>query len=335
MRSPSWAGEEGAAVEVVGLHRVYHARTSLWRPTATAVQALRGIDFSIRRGELFGLLGPNGAGKTTTIKILATLLLPTKGSARVGGFDVVRSPTDVRRLIGYVFGGDRGFYDRLSARDNLMYFSELYEIPYRTQGHRVDQLLERVGLRGSARRPVEGYSRGMRQRLHIARGLLNEPSVLFLDEPTIGLDPVAARDLRDLIIELNLGGTTILLTTHNMQEADNLCARVAIIAEGRLLAVDRPATLKSRLATRKVVDIDLVEVDPASLAAMGQLPEVTSLSTERMGDFTRVSAAIDGEHTTLGTFAQILDSEKVIQVVVRAPSLEDVYLSLVSSADSI
>ena len=148
-------------------------------------------------GELFGLLGPNGAGKTTTIKILTTLLLPTSGSARVLGLDPAAQHRELRSRIGYVFGGDRGLYDRLSGLDNLKFFADVYKVPIRDrEPRRIDELLELVGLKGRERERVEAYSRGMRQRLHVARGLLHDPEVLFFDEPTIGLDPVGARELR-------------------------------------------------------------------------------------------------------------------------------------------
>ena len=193
------------------------------------VDALHDVSFSVESGELFGLLGPNGAGKTTSIKILTTLLLPTSGSVRVLGFDPVRQPNEVRSRVGYVFGGDRGFYDRLSALDNLRYFADVYRVSAREKARRISELLELVGLTGRERDRVETYSRGMRQRLHIARGLLHDPPVLFLDEPTIGLDPVGARELRETVAALRDRGKTILLTTHYMFEADELCGRVAVI----------------------------------------------------------------------------------------------------------
>src|SRR4029078_5739991 len=145
--------------------------------------------------ELFGLLGPNGAGKTTTIKMLITLLIPTAGTARVLGLAVVKHPTEVRRRIGYVFGGERGVYERLSGYDNLRYFAELYGVPPKVQKKRIEELLELVGLKGREHERTEGYSRGMKQRLHVARGLLHDPEVVFLDEPTIGREPVGAREL--------------------------------------------------------------------------------------------------------------------------------------------
>ncbi len=179
-----------AAIEVHDLCRTYRTHIGIVRRRRTDVQALAGISFEVEPGELFGLLGPNGAGKTTTIKILTTLLLPSSGTASVLGFDPAREPGEIRRRVGHVFGGDRGLYDRLSALDNLRYFADLYRVPVREKKARIDYLLELVKLKGRERQRVETYSRGMRQRLHIARGLLHDPEVLFLDEPTIGLDPV-------------------------------------------------------------------------------------------------------------------------------------------------
>ncbi|MEP6650987.1 MAG: ABC transporter ATP-binding protein, partial [Lapillicoccus sp.] len=196
-------------IEADDLGRSYVSTTGIVRRRRKTVEAVRGVSFHVGEGELFGLLGPNGAGKTTTIKMLMTLLLPTAGHARVLGHDVVEEPREVRRNVGYVFGGDRGLYDRLNARDNLRYFSELYGLRPSEQRRRIDELLDLVGLTGRQEERVEGYSRGMRQRLHIARGLLHDPAVLFLDEPTIGIDPVGARELRTLIGDLKAAGKTV------------------------------------------------------------------------------------------------------------------------------
>src|SRR5919205_4095773 len=188
-----------AAIEAEKLRRTYKQTSGFVRRRTKTVEAVRGINFEVNEGELFGLLGPNGAGKTTTIKMLLTLLIPTSGSARVLGSDAVRDARAVRRKIGYVFGGERGAYDRLNGLDNLRYFAELYGVPARVQKRRIPELLELVGLTGREKDRVEGYSRGMKQRLHIARGLLHDPPVVVLDEPTIGLDPVGAREPRPTI----------------------------------------------------------------------------------------------------------------------------------------
>src|SRR3954465_3164975 len=188
-----------AAIEARELRRTYKTSTGVFRRRSLEVEAVRGVSFSVEEGELFGLLGPNGAGKTTTIKMLITLLLPTSGSARVLGHDVVTEAREVRRKIGYVFGGDRGLYERLSALDNLRYFAELYGVSGQEQKRRIGEVLEIVGLAGREKERGEGYSRGMRQRPHIARGILHDPPVVFLDEPTIGVDPVGSRDPRQMI----------------------------------------------------------------------------------------------------------------------------------------
>src|ERR671930_1044036 len=231
-------------IEALDLRRTYRTTTGTLRRRPLEVEAVRGVSFEVAEGELFGLLGPNGAGKTTTIKMLITLLIPTAGSARVLGYDVVKDAREVRKRIGYVFGGEKGLYERLSALDNLRYFAELYAVPPRDQRRRIDELLELVGLKGRERERVEGYSRGMRQRLHIARGLLHDPAVLFLDEPTIGLDPVGARGVRELVAELSRQGKTLLLTTHYMFEAEELCDRIAVISDGRIVASGTPEALK-------------------------------------------------------------------------------------------
>src|ERR671923_1456255 len=170
-----------AVIEAVDLRRTYRTTTGTFRRRALDVEAVRGISFAVEEGELFGLLGPNGAGKTTTIKMLITLLIPTSGRASVLGYDVVRQAREVRRRIGYVFGGERGVYERLSGYDNLRYFAELYGVPPRIQKQRIEELLRLVGLKGREQERAEGYSRGMKQRLHIARGLLHDPPVVFLD----------------------------------------------------------------------------------------------------------------------------------------------------------
>ena len=290
------------------------------------------MDFSVERGELFGLLGPNGAGKTTTIKMLITLLLPTSGSARVLGYDVVEDPREVRRRVGYVFGGERGLYERLSARDNLRYFAELYGVPPREQGARIGELVELVGLTGRERERVEGYSRGMRQRLHIARGLLHRPEVLFLDEPSIGIDPIGARELRGTVAGLVEQGTTVLLTTHYMFEADELCDRIAVIAGGQIVATGTPEELKARVGEGSVVEVEVFgDAEPARACA-GALPGVRSATAEDRGQaqvlVVRSEPGAEVTQAVLGC----LDGISVGRVATRSPTLEDAYVELVGGA---
>ena len=226
-----------AAVEVKDLEKRYGE-----------VRAVDGITFSVAEGEVFGLLGHNGAGKTTTIRVLTGRARPTGGSASVVGFDVVDERDRIKPLINAVFE-DPNLYERVSGRDNLRLFAELYEAP----ASRVDELLELVGLTAAAKRNVKTYSSGMKQRLLIARALVNKPRVLFMDEPTRGLDPTSARELRTLVAELAKEGTTVFLTTHYMEEADELCHRVAFLSQGRIVALDTPRELKLKHGERRAV----------------------------------------------------------------------------------
>jgi ABC-2 type transport system ATP-binding protein len=321
-----------AAIEVDSLTRTYRSRKGVLRRSTTTVEALRGISFDVERGELFGLLGPNGAGKTTTIKILTTLLLPTSGSARVLGFDPASEPQEVRRRIGYVFGGDRGLYDRLSALDNLRYFADIYRVPASRKRARIGELLELVGLTGRERERVETYSRGMRQRLHIARGLLHDPELLFLDEPTIGLDPVGARELRDTIAGLRDAGKTILLTTHYMFEADELCGRIAVIADGRFVATGTPVDLKARVADQTIVEIETFGVTDEAVARLRAVPGVTGVGVETH-EQSQVLLVQSGVGAGLvPSLLEQLDGTTIGKVVAREPTLEDAYVELVRSA---
>ena len=209
------------------------------------VRAVDGITFSVREGEVFGLLGHNGAGKTTTIRVLTGRARPTSGRAKVCGHDVADEREHMKRLINLVFE-DQNLYPRLSARENLQLFAELYGAPRA----RVDELLETVGLVGAAHRKVKTYSSGMKQRLMIARALVNCPRVLILDEPTRGLDPTSAREVRELVRDQARQGTTVFLTTHYMEEADELCDRVAFLASGKIVALDTPRELKLHFGER-------------------------------------------------------------------------------------
>jgi ABC-2 type transport system ATP-binding protein len=319
-----------AVIETEGLRRTYRTTTGIFRRRSLDVEAVRGVDFHVAEGELFGLLGPNGAGKTTTIKMLITLLLPTAGSARVLGYDVVRDAREVRRRIGYVFGGDRGLYERLPALDNLRYFAELYGVPPRDQRARIDELLELVGLRGREKERVEGYSRGMRQRLHIARGLLHDPAVVFLDEPTIGVDPVGARELRATIASLTAAGKTVLLTTHYMFEADSLCDRIAVIAKGRIVAEGTPGELKNRVADGRVTEIEVYGVPEETVAGMRELAGVTAVAVEDRDQaqvlVVQTAPGAEVTHALLGRLGGL----EVGRVSSREPTLEDAYVALVT-----
>ncbi|MGW6054507.1 ABC transporter ATP-binding protein [Streptomyces sp. NPDC055189] len=322
------------AIETDGLRRSYETKTGWLRPKRLVIEAVRGVSFQVARGELFGLLGPNGAGKTTTIKMLNTLLLPTAGRASVLGYDVARDPVPVRRRIGYVFGGDKGLYERLSALDNLRYFAELYGVDPREQKTRIPEMLEAVGLKGREQERVEGYSRGMRQKLHIARGLLHRPEVLFLDEPTIGVDPVAGRELRAMVADLAATGITVILTTHYMAEADELCDRIAVINNGVIEAEGTPAELKDRVRKLDVVEIEVRQtLNDTHLDTLRRLPGVERLSLEPGGmtDVLQVHVrpSPEGHSAVISSLADV----RTGRITTREPTLEDAYVAVIAQAD--
>ena len=326
------------AIEARGLTRDYERRASFLSRRTTTHRAVDSIDFTVDQGELFGLLGPNGAGKTTTIKMLTTLLLPTGGNGFVLGHDVAKETARVRRLVAFVQGGDRGFYDRLSARDNLRYFSEMYELTHRDQRTRIPELLDTVGLLDVADQRVETFSRGMKQRLHIARGLLHRPRVLFLDEPTLGIDPVAGRSLRTHVRNVVASGTTIVLTTHYMHEADELCDRIAIVVKGRIRAQGTPAELKQHAEGLWVSEATLPLGSVVEEEAFTTHRHVThARGVEAHGRLVlRVQGTGQGPHRDgeLRTFLDGLLSRDGVRPELREmePALEDAYVSIVEGA---
>jgi ABC-2 type transport system ATP-binding protein len=263
--------------------------------------------------------------------MLITLLLPTSGTARVMGHDVVRDTTEVRKRIGYVFGGDRGLYDRVSAMDNLRYFAELYGVEPGEQKRRIAELLELVGLTGREDEKVEGYSRGMRQRLHVARGLLHDPQVVFLDEPSIGLDPVGARELRRTIQSLVDAGKTVLLTTHYMFEADALCNRIAVINDGRIVALGSGDDLKRGVANRTIVEIETFGVSPEAVQRLRDDEDVIAVNTEERDQSQILLVQSERGAAITQRLLGTLGDTRVGKVIAREPTLEDAYVDLIAS----
>ena len=316
-------------IEANELVRIYRSSTGLIRKKRKETLAVDKVSFSVEKGELFGMLGPNGAGKTTTIKMLTTLLTPTGGNATVLGFDVHKEPVEVRKRIGLILGGERGLYYRVSGRQNLKYFADLYGVPMQIRDKRIQEVLDMVGLTEKADTQVEDYSRGMKQKLHIAKGIIHDPEVIFMDEPTIGLDPQASRETRKLTKDLIAQGKTILLTTHYMFEADELCRRLAVINNGKIVAMDTPQGLKGLVKDTAVIEVEGFGIDEVVMDKVRKLNGVRTVSAtmNESKQIMRVQVCDAGE--MLSPVTRSLEC-KVIDVRVKEPTLEDAYLWLVA-----
>jgi ABC-2 type transport system ATP-binding protein len=290
--------------------------------------AVDDISLSVKKGEIFGLLGPNGAGKSTTIRLLCTLSRPTSGFATVAGYDIVKHDNKVREYIGLV-SEKMIMYDELTARENLKLFGKLYNLPKDVLNKRIDELLGFVRMEKWADHKIDTFSTGMKQRINVIRALVNQPEILFLDEPTLGLDPQSTVEIRDLIRRINVeNGTTIILTTHIMVEADILCKRIGIIDHGKIVALDTPANLKKLVSgtEKSAFEIEISNIKPLMISSLQSLSSVKSLIQE---DPTHLTVRANGNDS----FDSIVDNlrkngAKILMVKNLEPSLEDVFLHL-------
>lgn len=323
------------AIQAASLRRTFRRSTGFFQRGPEFV-AVDDVNLAVEPGTIFGLLGPNGAGKTTTIKMLSTLLIPTSGSAWVSGYDVVKDEREVRRRLGVVLGGDRGLYGKLTARDNLTYFGILYGMPRSEIGSRVDSMLDLVGLAARASDRVEGFSRGMKQRLHLARALLHNPPVVFLDEPTIGLDPASAVNLREIVKSL-MPDHTVLLTTHYLQEADELCDRIAIIDHGTILLEDTPAKIKQRVGDEHRYLVKVYgQADGQTAESLRGLPAVYDVTEATSADgFTQFTIRSANQHEVLDGAVRVLQDQgiRIESIQSIEPTLEDAFLALTAGAE--
>ena len=321
------------AIEAENLGRIYKIRgTKKEKAIRKELVALANVNLNIEQGELFGLLGPNGAGKTTLIKILTTLLAPTTGHARVAGHDVIETPQLVRPRINMVSGGESSGYGLLTVRENLWMFSQFYGVPSKEAYERIDGLLKRVGIFDRRHTKSSDLSTGLPQKMNIVRGFMTDPQVLFLDEPTLGLDVGASREVRHLIREWldEDKSRTLLLTTHYMVEADELCDRVAIINQGRVLDCDTPAVLKQRLQKDAIFEIETSPLNGLSVSKLETLPGIIKVTCQE-GDGSATLNFILKEEAVLAVIINTLTAAnvRIMKLSKHEPTFEDVFVTLV------
>ena len=287
-------------------------------------RAVDGLSFNVAHGEVFGLLGPNGAGKSTLIRMLTTLLLPTSGSARINGFDIVHAANDVRACIGVIPQAMTSDLD-LTAEENMSIFAKLYGIPRERRRKMIDELLAAVDLTQWADKPVKNFSGGMRRRLEIARGLVHEPRIFFLDEPTTGLDPVSRVAVWEMLSRLkHERDLTILVTTHYMDEADKLCDRIAIVDHGKLVALDSPLKLKASIPGKNILEVSFSDVPPGWQATLERLDEVADV---RADDHVFRISSNNGPRTTVDLMEAARQAGvAVVSLSVQSTTLDDVFV---------
>lgn len=314
-------------IECLNVRRTFNSRSLTAKNQVTV--ALNSLSFTVPQGIVFGLLGPNGSGKTTTIRILSTLLTPTSGQARVFGYDVVHESSKVREHISLILGGERGLYGRLTGVENLKYFAALNHLSRDFTRKRIKELVEFVELSSSSDRLVEQYSRGMRQRLHIARGLLTDPDLLFMDEPTIGLDPMGAQEVRQLVPELVRQGKTIFLTTHYMSEADELCNQIAIINKGEIIAFGTPLDIKQKFSKVTIIEVILNRSRVNAAEALNPIQGIERVISSVDGPLQKLTIHVKPGVEVKGEVTRILDQSNIQSIVMRDPTLEEAYLSIV------
>jgi ABC-2 type transport system ATP-binding protein len=320
-----------AAIRTENLGRVYKVRRAK-KGEAKERVALVDVNLEVKPGEFFGLLGPNGAGKTTLIKILVTLLAPTTGSAFVAGYDVFKQPEAVRPSINMVSGGESSGYGLLTVRENLWMFGQFYGLDNQTTFRRIDHLLEVMGLKDRANTKTSDLSTGLRQKMNIIRGFITEPQVIFLDEPTLGLDVSASREVRQFIRHwiTEQPQRTVLLTTHYMAEADELCDRVAIINAGKVLACDSPTNLKRNLQHEAIFHLEVSPIQNDVLSAFNQLPGVRQVTHAAQDGKSELELILESDEVLSGVVNTLaVHNARLLNLQKREPTLEDVFVDRV------
>ncbi len=325
-------------IEVRSLSKTFSVREgALFRKAVKTVTALDSVSFTVKKGEVFGLLGPNGAGKTTTIKTICTLIQPSSGEVYVNGHNVVEEAQRARQDLGVMLTGDRTLYWKLTGRENLEYFSALYHMDKNQARERIRYLLKLVGLDERQNTLVENYSTGMRIRLSFVKAILHEAPVILFDEPTMSLDPQSARLIREIIHDLRREGHAILLTTHYMEEADQLSDRVAVIDHGKIIALAPPGELKESVVKSEVIEVEAQNIDSKIVEKLRGIPTISEVASS-IEDASSLKGTIkihssDGRNVIpemLGVLVK--GGVEIMNVKVATPTLEDVFISLTGRA---
>lgn len=322
------------AVQVKDLRKYFISRKKKLFKTIEKKEfkAVDGVSFDIYKGEIFGLLGPNGAGKTTTIKMITGLLRPTSGSICVMEKDVDKNPMQALKNIGTVLAGDRSIYWKLTARENLEYFAALYGCNKKEAKKRAEHIINRLGLTEKADELVEKFSTGMKQKVALGKALIPNAPVVLLDEPTLGLDPQSALNLREIIVDIKSEGRTVLLTTHYMEEADFLCDRIAIIDGGKIIALDTPENLKKSINEVKSIKIEMTKADEKLIDEIKAMENIKNVINDYNSEKRNYILTI--HHTNGNTIIQKLldciskNKSQILNINVLEPSLEDVFIHL-------
>ena len=321
------------AVETFDLTKIFESKEN---GVKRYIKAVDHVNIKVKQGEFFGLLGPNGAGKTTLIKMLCTIILPTEGTAKVNGYDIIKEPYKVRSSFGWFHGetGGRSLYWRLSAEDNLRFYAYLQNVPKDIAERRISALLEFFGLTKERKKLVKDYSTGMKVRVMLARALLHNPPILFMDEPTIGLDTISAVETRQLLKALNVElGKTVIFTSHNMFEVEQLCERIAIMRNGRIIVDSPPSVLREMLRDIHAVEVEIKGANnlPKILQSLSNLPIVRRIIETRNDPFNIIiRLQVDDEYEAIPMITSKLHSlgVKVLSIRRSEPSLEDVFVKL-------
>lgn len=314
-------------IKLIDINKIYLIKKYIWKKEKKEIQALKNISFSIEKGEIFGILGPNGAGKSTIIKIMATLLKENSGEIKIFNREIDSNENEIRQKINLISGTERGLYWRLTGKENLDYFAELYGITGSKKKELINELLKKVELFGRENEKVETYSKGMKQRLQIARGLLNNPEILFLDEPTLGLDIIGAKKLRELVKKLSQEGKTIIFTTHYMNEAEEICDRVLFINKGEILNIGTINELQNKIFGKKKIKIKFKEKLKEDLNLL--LKNLLTNGTEKNVFLDKeINFFYDEEIFDYKTLLLELPLKNIERFELSNASLEDLYLDI-------